>query len=88
MDAYQILVIILASVLALILVVVLIAGIFMVYILRQLRHIAEKAAAVADNVEVASAFFKNTSMTGAAVKLLSNATGLFRGHKRGKKGDK
>ena len=88
MDAYHVLVIILASVLALVLVVLLIAGIMMIFILKQLKHIAEKAASVADNVEVASEFFKNTSMTGAAVKLFSNATQLFRHHKRDKKGDK
>lgn len=85
MDAFQILVIILSSILALCLIVALIAGIMLVAVLKQIKHIAEKAAAVADNVETASEFFKNTSISGAAFKFVSNAVDMFK-HKNDKKG--
>jgi hypothetical protein len=85
MDAFQILVIVLSSVLALCLVVGLIAGIFMVLILKQVKHIAEKASEVADNVEVASEFFKNTSISGAAFKMFANAADFVKKHTPHKK---
>lgn len=87
MDAFQILVIILSSILALCLIVGLIAGIMFVMVLKQVKHIAEKASAVADNVETASEFFKNTSISGAAFKFMANAVDMFK-HKSDKKGKK
>jgi len=80
MDAFEILVIILSSILALCLLVGLIAGILLVLILKQLKHVAEKASEVADNVEIASEFFRNTTVSGAAVKLFSNAVGYVKKH--------
>lgn len=85
MDAFQILVIVLSSVLALCLVVGLIAGIFIVLILKQVKHIAEKASEVADNVEIASEFFKNTSISGAAFKMFANAADFIKKHAPHKK---
>lgn len=85
MDAFQILVIVLSSILALCLVVGLIAGIFIVLILKQVKYIAEKASEVADNVEVASEFFKNTSISGAAFKIFSNAADFVKNHTSRKK---
>ena len=85
MDAFQILVIVLSSVLALCLVMGIIAGIFIVLILKQVKRIAEKASDVADNVEVASEFFKTTSVTSAAFRLLSNASDFIKKRSHQKK---
>lgn len=88
MDAFQILVIVLSSVLALCLLAGLIAGIFLILILKQVKHIAEKASEVADNVEVASEFFKNTSISSAAFRLFSNAASYVKNHSHSSKKDK
>lgn len=85
MDAFEILVIVLSSVLALCLITGLIAGIFLVLILKQVKHISEKASEVADNVEVASEFFRNTSVSSAAFRLFSNAAEYVKSHSHRKK---
>jgi hypothetical protein len=85
MDAFEILVIVLSTLLAVGLVLTIVALVLFVAILRQLKHVAEKAALVAENVETATEFFKNTSMSAAAIKLFSNVTELVGRHK--KKGD-
>ena len=87
MDAFEILVIILSSVLALCLVLAVVALVLFIFILKQLKKVSEKAVLVADNVEAASEFFKNTSMTGAAVKIMSNAFEFFK-HKKSDKTNK
>lgn len=84
MDAFEILVVILSSVLALCLVLGVIALILFIIILKQLKKVAEKAAQVADNVEAASEFFKNSTLSGAAVKIVSNAFEFFKHKKDGK----
>lgn len=81
MDAFEILVIVLSSILALCLVLGVIALVLFIIILKQLKRVTQSAAKVVDNVETASEFFKNTSMTGAAVKIVSNAFDFFK--KRG-----
>ena len=55
--------------------------ILFIMILKQLKKVAEKAATVADNVESASEFFKNSSMSGAAIKIVSNAFEHFKNRK-------
>lgn len=87
MDAFEILVVVLASVLALCLVLAVISLILFIIILKQLKKVAEKAVLVADNVESASEFFKNTSMSAAAVKIMSHAFEFFK-HKKDKSSDK
>ncbi len=86
MDAFEILVIVLSSVLALCLVTGLVAGIFLVIILKQVKHIAEKVSDVADNVEAASEFFKNTTISGAAFRLFANAADFVKKHTKEKAG--
>ncbi len=78
MDAFQILVIVLSSVLALCLVLALVSLILFIMILKQLKKVAEKAVNVVDNVETASEFFKNSSASGAALKIVSNAFHFFK----------
>lgn len=78
MEAFEILVIILSSVLALCLVLAVISLILFIIILKQLKKVAEKAVNVVENVETASEFFKNTSMKGAALKIVSNAFHFFK----------
>ncbi len=87
MDAFQILVIVLSVILAINLILGLAAMILVVSLLKKLRLVADKASEVANNVESASEFFKNTSMSAAAIKLVSNVSGLFSHHKD-KKGEK
>jgi len=84
MDAFEILVIVLSSVLALCLVLALVSLILFIMILKQLKKVAEKAVNVVENVETASEFFKNNSMSGAALKIVSNAFHFF----KNKAGDK
>jgi hypothetical protein len=88
MDAFEILVVVLSSVLALCLVLAVVALILFIMILKQLKKVSEKAVLVADNVEAASEFFKNTSMSGAAVKIMSNAFEFFKHKKSNKKSKK
>lgn len=87
MDAFQILVVVLSSILALCLLLALISLVLFILILRQLKKVAEKAVTVADNVESASEFFKNTSMSGAAIKIVSNAFEFFK-HKKDRSSNK
>ena len=88
MDAFEILVVVLSSVLALCLVLAVVSLILFIMILKQLKKVAEKAATVADNVESASEFFKNSSMGGAAVKIMSNAFEFFKHKKADKNNEK
>lgn len=73
MDAFEILVLVLSIVLSICLLLALISGVYIVLILKQVKRISEKVSEVANNVEVASEFFKHTTVTGAALKLFSNA---------------
>jgi hypothetical protein len=77
MDAYHTLVIVLSVILAIGLLLSAIAiGIF-VKILRDIRHITEKAASAADNIENAAHIFRNTSGIAAVTKLIGNAVEMF-----------
>lgn len=82
MDAFEILVIVLSSILAVCLVLAVISGILVILILNQVKKVAQKASEVADNVEAASEFFKNTTTIGAILKILSNAGDFITRKKR------
>lgn len=82
MDAFEILVIVLSSILAVCLVLAVISGILVILILNQVKKVAQKASEVADNVEAASEFFKNTTTIGAILKILSNASDFITRKKR------
>lgn len=88
MDAFEILVIVLSSLLALCLLAGLISGVFIILILKQVKHISEKVSEVADNVEVASEFFKNTTISGAAFRLFANAADFVKKHTNHSKDEK
>ena len=77
MDAFEILVVILSITLAICLALAVVCLVFAIFILRSFKRIMVKAEAVADNVEEASEFFKNTTMTSAAAKLFSNVVNMF-----------
>ncbi len=85
MDAYHILVIILASVLALNLILMSIVVSVLIKIVKDVRHITEKAAGAADNIEHAAQLFKNTTSVAAVTKVIGNAIDMFARH-GGKKG--
>ncbi len=72
MDAYQILVIGLAVALAMFLILLSIALIFVIKILALLKSITKKAEAVADKVEHIGAFFEKTAGPAALLKLFAN----------------
>lgn len=82
MDAFEILVVVLASVLAFVLVLSAIALTLLIIILNQLKKVAQTAGKVVDNVESASEFFKSTTMSSAAVKIISNAVDIFKKKKK------
>ncbi len=82
MDAFEILVLILSIVLAISLVLSIICLSLLIYILKSFKRIMKTAESVADNVESASEFFKNTTMSGAAVKLMSNVMNMFSSNKK------
>jgi len=84
MDAFEILVLVLSVVLAICLMIALICGVYIVLILKQVKRISEKVSEVASNVEVASEFFKHTTITGAAFKLFSNAAELVKKNQKNK----
>jgi LytS/YehU family sensor histidine kinase len=78
MDAYEILVLILSIVFAIMLIGATIATYIFVKILKDVRHITEKASMAADNIEQAAQFFKSTSSTAAVLKMVGNAIESFR----------
>lgn len=71
-DTQKILVVALASALALFLIVAIIATVKVIQILQQLKRITDKAEKLADRAETVSEFFKYTAGPAAIGKLLSN----------------
>jgi hypothetical protein len=55
-----------------------ISGIIFIKIIKDIRHITQKAASAADNIEQAAQFFRNTSGATAVTKILSNAVDVFK----------
>lgn len=86
MDAFEILVLILSIMLAIVLLIGIIAGVFFVKIIKDIRHITEKAANAADNIEHAAELFKNTSSVAAITKMIGNAVGFFNKSNKKKNG--
>lgn len=84
MDAYHILVIVLASFLALTLIATTISAFIFVKIIKDIRHITQKASLAADNIEHAALFFKNTSSIAAVTRMVGNAVDMFKSKKSGK----
>ena len=84
MDAYEILVIILSTVLALVLTTMLISGIVFIKIIKDIRHITQKASMASDSIEHAANLFKSTTSIAAVTKVVGNAIEMFT-HKRSKK---
>jgi predicted DNA-binding protein (UPF0278 family) len=87
MDAYHILVIILSSLLALILLATTIIAFIFIKVMKDIRHITEKASQAADNIEHAAMFFKKTSGAAAITKVIGNAVEMFRAKKSSKEKD-
>ena len=86
MDAFEILVIVLSVVFALMLVAMTISAFIFIKVLKDIRNITQKASQAADNIEHAAELFKNTSGAAAVVKMVGNAIENFRS-KRTKKED-
>jgi hypothetical protein len=84
MDAFEILVVVLSSIFALLLVGLTIATFIVVKILKDVKNITDKASTAADNIEHAAMMFKNTSGVASVVKIVGNAVEAFRSGKKGK----
>lgn len=82
-NAEQILVIILASALAVFLILAIVAAIKFIQILNHLKRISQKAEKLANTAETVGEFFKYTAGPAAIGKLLSNVHDAV--FKRGKK---
>jgi hypothetical protein len=87
MDAFEILVIILSSVFAVMLIALTISVFIFIKVLKDIRHITEKASLAADNLEHAAEFFKHTSGATAVMKMVGNAIETFRSKKSKKEDD-
>lgn len=88
MDAYGILVIILSTLLAIVLTMAVIAGMFIVKITKDVRHITAKAALAVDNIEEAALTLKNTSSVVAFIRMAANAVEtVMQKNKKGEKHD-
>jgi predicted PurR-regulated permease PerM len=72
MDAFEILVIILSTFLAIFLLLAIIVLTGIIKLVKQVRHITEKAEEVIDNVEEASELFKKSASTLTFANLVSN----------------
>lgn len=85
MDAFEILVIILSTVLAVLLVLCIILAISAIKLVNKLRAISQKAEEIVDNVEAVSGIFRKTAGPVAITSLLSNIVSKVTDMK-GKKG--
>ena len=79
---YEALVIILASALAVFLILGIILMVKMIQIANTTKRITEHAEKVADQAEHVSEFFAKTATPVAVVKLLSNVSDLFQGKEK------
>lgn len=86
MDAFEILVIILSVFLALFLLLAIVVLIGIIKLVKQIRHITEKAEEVIDNVEQASELFKKSASTLTFANIVSNIVSKVSDfNKKGKK---
>ena len=72
MTAFEWVVMVLAIAFAVLLVIAIIFSIYLTKLTKRLNHISEKADRVADNVEAASSFFRQSAGPVAITKFLSN----------------
>jgi cell division protein FtsL len=79
----QILLIILATTLAIFLIISIIAGIKIIQILNHIKNISKKAESIADKADAVSTLFQNTAGPIAFTKLVSN---IFNSHRQSNKG--
>ena len=84
-NAYEILVIILSSFLALFLLLAIILTVMFIRISKAVSRIVDKAEGAVNNVEMAASMFKNAAGPLAAGKIIMNIMDLFAGNKKGKK---
>lgn len=83
-NAEEILVVILASTLAVFLLLAIIATVKIIQILNHLKVITEKAEKLANTAETVGDFFKYTAGPAALGKLVSNVVESFKNHKKSK----
>ena len=84
----QILLILLASFLAIFLIVGIIIGVFVIKLLRTIRHITQKAEAITDKADAVASFFQQSAGPAAIAKLVSNIVHSVREHADNRKSDK
>ncbi len=80
--AERFLVVVLASALAVFLVLGIVALVKIIQILKDVKHITEKAEKIADQVEAVSEFFQNTAGPASIVKIVSNIVHNFTNKKQ------
>lgn len=78
----QIILIILASCLAIFLILSIIAAILIIKVMKHIRRITEKAEQIADKAESVTAFFQQSAGPAALAKLLSNIVHTVRDNKK------
>jgi len=71
-TASEILVIIVSSILAIFLIVLIVAGVYTVKILKQVRRITERAESVAGSVEAAASVFERSASPLAVIKIIGS----------------
>jgi len=79
MTGFEWVVAILALALAVLLILSIIFVFHLVKFIKQLRRVSDKAEKVADNVEAASSFFKNSTGTVAVSKFITNIVDAVKG---------
>jgi hypothetical protein len=80
-TASQALLIIVSATLTVFLIICIIALVFFIQVLKEIKVIAKKAENIADQAEAVGEFFQKTAGPAALVKLVSNVVGVFRDKK-------
>lgn len=85
-ESFQALVVILSIMLAIFLTLGIFVLVYVLKVIKNIRHITEKAEQIADRAESMSAMFEKTAPTVAVGRLVGNLMEMFKSNdKRGKK---
>lgn len=82
-NAFDILVIILSAALFIFLIIAIIAGIFVVKLVKSLRHIADRGVLIVDKAEQTVATIQQSASVAGVANALGSIAALFRKSKKG-----
>ena len=82
----QIILVILASTLAIFLIVGIVIGVLIIKVMKHIRRITEKAEAIADKADSVTTFFQQSAGPAAIAKLISNIVHNMKDSKQDKRG--